>query len=269
MNPTPSERNSELSSNSTMTHILVGTISLMVLFLIGRFHWNRRKLYRAAAKIKGPPTLPIIGNALLFMGDTTTIFQNILGILNDYPYDLSRIWLGTKLMFIVTEPEYLEIILNSPHCLEKEPLYRYARAFVGEGLFSAPVAKWKKNRKLISPAFNQKILDSFMGIFNEQTKIFLKILERKAGMKTMDIYHLVSTMTVDSLCESAMGVKVECQIHSTGINNWMDTVMMITFMRMADLWYRYDFIFNMTKWSKILKDSLARLHQFTQNESSS
>lgn len=49
-----------------------------------------------------------------------------------------KIWLGHRLFFAITKPEHMDIIFNSPKAIGKDDLYKFAEAFVGEGLFSAP-----------------------------------------------------------------------------------------------------------------------------------
>lgn len=39
--------------------------------------------------------------------------------------------------------------------------------------------KWKKNRKMLTPTFHFKILEDFLPIMNENTKIFIELLEEK------------------------------------------------------------------------------------------
>lgn len=48
-----------------------------------------------------------------------------------------RVWLGPRLFYGIAQPKHLEIILNSPHALEKESLYRLTEPVVGKGLFTA------------------------------------------------------------------------------------------------------------------------------------
>lgn len=39
--------------------------------------------------------------------------------------------------------------------------------------------KWKKNRRMLTPTFHFKILEDFLPIMNENTKIFVELLEEK------------------------------------------------------------------------------------------
>lgn len=58
-------------------------------------------------------------------------------LLNDYKQPV-KVWLGHRLFFGISKPEYLEIIFNSPSTLGKDELYKFTKPIAGEGIFSAP-----------------------------------------------------------------------------------------------------------------------------------
>lgn len=45
-----------------------------------------------------------------------------------------RFWVGTKPIVAVADPEDIEIVLNSPNCLEKWEAQKYFQSFLGQGL---------------------------------------------------------------------------------------------------------------------------------------
>lgn len=59
-------------------------IFVILLFsLLALYHWDRRKLYLFAAKVQGPPALPLVGNGLMFLckkeGKKLCLFRENLG----------------------------------------------------------------------------------------------------------------------------------------------------------------------------------------------
>ncbi|KAG8261945.1 hypothetical protein J6590_063490, partial [Homalodisca vitripennis] len=65
---------SDTSTVSAMSVLLVLLYAVCVLLLTMylRFRWQYRHVLATATKLPCPPTLPILGNALLFFGDTVS-----------------------------------------------------------------------------------------------------------------------------------------------------------------------------------------------------
>ncbi|XP_031330686.1 cytochrome P450 4c3-like [Photinus pyralis] len=240
--------------------IPIAILTLLVWYL--QYHWNRRRLYRMASRFDGPICLPFIGNGLYFMGSTSDILDNVISLMRSFKLPV-RVWLGQKLFYGVSDPEDLETIMNSPHALEKDELYQYAEPVVGTGLFTAPVPKWKRHRKVIMPTFNQRILDGFVPVFVEQSTILLDQLKTQVGKGSFNIFHYVSRCTLDIICETAMGVSVEAQTKDSDYVKWANQAMEIMFTRMFNIWYHFDFIFNLTPSARILRDVNNKMQAFT------
>lgn len=49
-----------------------------------------------------------------------------------------RVWLGPELYVALSDPKYLEIVLNSPHALNKAKSYKFMVPLLGFGLLTAP-----------------------------------------------------------------------------------------------------------------------------------
>lgn len=61
-------------------------------------------------------------------------------------------------------------------------------------------AFWRPIRKLLNPSFNLKILQSFVPIFNNKTKIMLENLEKEAGNPNFDFAPYMHACTLDMVC---------------------------------------------------------------------
>lgn len=59
---------------------------------------------------------------------------------------------------------------------------------------------WRPQRKLLNPTFNNKILLSFIPIFNEKSQILAKVLENKVGEKAFDISKQIFACTLEMVC---------------------------------------------------------------------
>lgn len=50
------------------------------------------------------------------------------------------------------------------------------------------------------PAFNQKVLDSFVERFAEQSNIFNDVIDNYIGNADIDLFKLASRCTLDTIC---------------------------------------------------------------------
>lgn len=66
--------------------------------------------------------------------------------------------------------------------------------------YVSDVAKWKSHRKLISPTFNQKILNGFVEIFIAQSDKLSQQLENYSGKGEFDLFRVMSTFTLNAIC---------------------------------------------------------------------
>lgn len=53
---------------------------------------------------------------------------------------------------------------------------------------------------MIEPTFNPRILDTFIPVFDQQSKILVQQLGNQAGAKEIDIFKYISLCTLDMIC---------------------------------------------------------------------
>lgn len=85
------------------------------------------------------------------------------------------------------------------------PLREIWPDFYTENLFKFICRKeagveWKPIRKIMNTTFNSKILQSFVPIFNDKTKILLENLEKEVGECSFDVFKYTSNLTLDTIC---------------------------------------------------------------------
>ncbi|XP_072380552.1 cytochrome P450 4C1-like isoform X1 [Diabrotica undecimpunctata] len=239
--------------------LLVITICTSLIWFL-QIIWSRRRLYKCSMEMPGPPGLPIFGSFMYFLGDSYEIFQNISKLFETYP-GVFRVWLGPRLFYAVSDPKYFEILFNK--CLAKERLNYKADFVVGKGLFTAELSTWKMHRKMIAPTFNPQILDTFVQVFSEQGEVLIGILDNYAGKGEFDVFNVISKYTLDIICETAMGIKVNAQTTDADFTKWTDRVMEIVFLRIFVLWYQNDFIFNLSPLGKESRNIVKGMRDFT------
>lgn len=60
--------------------------------------------------------------------------------------------------------------------------------------------KWKKRRRVITPAFHFSILENFVDIFERVGDVFIKKLETHIEEEKVDIYPLITLYALDIIC---------------------------------------------------------------------
>lgn len=63
------------------------------------------------------------------------------------------------------------------------------------------VEKWKKHRRLLTPAFNLRMLDTFFSIFNAKSERLVGKLKKEVDTgEYFDLWPYISTMALDLIC---------------------------------------------------------------------
>jgi cytochrome P450 family 4 len=126
--------------------------------------------------------------------------------------DNMRIWVFKRLVILTKDPRLFEIILSNQKQLTKNNLYEYLYEWLGNGLLISTGQKWFTRRKIITPTFHFKILQQFVDVFNQQNRVFVNKLKEKKIREPFDIYEMVTLMSLDIICQTAMGVELNAQI---------------------------------------------------------
>ncbi|KAJ6622133.1 Cytochrome P450 4C1, partial [Pseudolycoriella hygida] len=229
---------------------------------------NKRK-FLLASKFNGPLAVPGLGNTLLFKRRSPTEVITYFEKQTETYGSIYRIWIGSRLAFVVTDPKVCELVFsNSTKYLEKSSLYDFLIPWLGTGLLLSTGQKWHNRRKIITPAFHFKILEEFCSVFDTQSEILLNNLKKREHGDAFDITHYISLMALDVVCETAMGIKINAQTdaESSYVRSVHELTKIIS-TRLATLWQRNDFLFNLfSRDMRIKQDEvMKKLHSFTKN----
>lgn len=249
-----------LSATTVFLSLLIPALVLYYIY----FKISRRHMIELAERLPGPAGLPLIGNTLMLLGSSDTIFRNIYQ--KSFEYDqIIRIWLGPKLLIFLMDPRDVEIILSSHVYIDKSTEYRFFKPWLGNGLLISTGSKWRAHRKLIAPTFHLNVLKTFIDLFNANSRAVVDKL-RKEGNKEFDCHDYMSECTVEILLETAMGVSKSTQDRS-GFEYAMAVMKMcdILHLRHTKVWLRPDWLFNLTKYGKDQVRLLEVIHGLTKN----
>ncbi|KAH8277810.1 hypothetical protein KR018_007649, partial [Drosophila ironensis] len=102
-------------------------------------------------------------------------------------------------------------VLSSSILTYKKDPYFLLYPWLGRGLLTSNGHQWMVKRKLITPSFHFRILKEFLQVMNETSGRFIDLLSREAAAskdQLLDIQNIVPRLTIDIICETAMGTKV-------------------------------------------------------------
>ncbi|KAF2897329.1 hypothetical protein ILUMI_08847, partial [Ignelater luminosus] len=192
--------------------ILLLAISVFVI-LITSWLLQYYKYEKFLGKFKGPRPLPLFGNTLQF-GKTTDLLPVLLDNRKKYG-NVYKLYFGFSPPFLViSNVKFLEYLLGSTKILEKSLEYKFLYRWLGTGLLTSESLKWKKHRKILTPAFHFQILEQFVDVFDHYGNILVKKLEQEVGKKSVDVYTYVTLCSLDVICATSMGTKVHAQDNS-------------------------------------------------------
>uniref|UniRef100_A0A1I8NQC7 Cytochrome P450 n=1 Tax=Stomoxys calcitrans TaxID=35570 RepID=A0A1I8NQC7_STOCA len=218
--------------------------------------------------IPGPPAIPLVGHGHYFIGKSP--HENLLQF-HAFAKTYGRtykIWLGPELNIMTNDVQDAEVILGTTRFNDKAQQYVTLDPWLREGLLISRARKWHLRRKALTPAFHFKILEQFVEIFDRQSRSLLENLHKEHRMQTskgFDLYDWVNLSTLDTICESAMGVSVNAQTNADSeYVRAVKTIAMVLHKRMFDIIYRFNLTYRLTKLAREEKKALAVLHGFTE-----
>lgn len=264
----------------TVAKILIALTIVWLTIKFFKWYKQRQRLVEAIDKLPGPPNIPfapLINHGLVVVyldmlqhkAGTFTLTYYIMSTLHRVYSEagLCRFWLGLKPIVLVYSPENIETILVSTSVINKAEEYRFFEPWIGEGLVTSRRAKWRVRRKILTPAFHFRILNDFLPIMNQEaTKLVEKLNQNKylGTERAFDISPLIALCTLDTICETAMGVNIDCQSneHSPYVQALYEVGEM-ALRRVSRPWLWYDFVFYRTEAGKRFMKARDVMHEFT------
>ncbi|CAH1400030.1 unnamed protein product [Nezara viridula] len=227
-------------------------------------YWRiaNRRLLQLAAKIPGPPGLPLLGNLLEFTGSPTEIFEKLVE--KSYQYeDVIKVWFGPRLFVFLTNPVDIEVLLTSTEHIEKSVEYDFMKPWLGDGLLISSGQKWFTHRKVIAQTFHLNILRSFLGKFNENAKKLVKYFEDETGNE-FDCRRYMCKYTAETLIDTVMGAdKDQLGFESPVYSGATTKLCELVHLRHTKLHFRSDLLFNSTKHGFEHKKFVSLVHDFS------
>ncbi|XP_045775497.1 cytochrome P450 4C1-like [Maniola jurtina] len=221
------------------------------------------------ARLPGPPKAPIVGSALAFIGLTQEeIFKKIIDLPSQYGTRVVISAFGRYILHIYGV-EDIEIVLSHSRNITKSKPYRFMEPWLGTGLLVSTGNKWHRRRKILTPTFHFDILKTFLKVFEEQSRSMVDELRKltKEGKDVLDVIPFISDYMLYSICETAMGIKLDSDTSQTKIE-YKEAILdigSIVMERLTKIYLHNDFIFYLHPLGKRFAKSLKKVHSFADN----
>ncbi|XP_013100694.2 probable cytochrome P450 4s3 [Stomoxys calcitrans] len=172
-----------------------------------------------------------------------------------------RIWLGKDLVVFFTDPDDVKQLLSDNTLLHKSNNYKLFSPWLGNGLLTNSGESWHSRRKLLTPAFHFRILSEFKEPMEENCKLLVDHLQKKANEEEFDVFPYITLLTLDVICETAMGIKKNAQMQSESeYVKAVKNILRVLSQRSFSIWHRNNIFFNYTSLGREMLANLKILH---------
>ncbi|XP_065910267.1 cytochrome P450 4F12-like isoform X2 [Dysidea avara] len=121
-------------------------------------------------------------------------------------------WIGPFIPFVFTaDVEIMKTLLQQSGELPKPKVYKFLHKWLGLGLLFSDGAKWRRHRKMLTPAFHFDILKQYLPVYNEVSH---KLVEVWSGLadsgESVEITEYLHSYTLDVLLRCMYSSNSNC-----------------------------------------------------------
>jgi cytochrome P450 len=164
-----------------------------------------------------PPESFLLGHTLPYLRDEIGYLTKTV---REYG-DLVRLRLGNLTTYIVVNPEHIEYVLRTnPDHFEKDKLTRWLIPLVGQGLLTSEGEFWRRQRRLIRPAFQLQEIQRYAAVMVDHTK---RVLAAWSEGQVRNIHEEMMALTLGIVAKTLFDADLEGEARIVGQS--METVM--------------------------------------------
>lgn len=230
-----------LQLNRTPSEMWTCLAFLAIIYVIYALK-NYVRILRFIFTLDGPKTVPILGNANALLEGN--LIQRMTNEAQSYGR-IFRIWLTLLPYVVLVEPEDIQVVLSSMKHTRKIFFYKMLDNFLGKGLVTREVDKWRIHRKILQPAFHLHILERFAGTFGQCADHLVDKLLEKDG-KDVNVTVFVNNSVYDILTETILGMKTSRRSSNAEDDTPFRKGQVMVPYRFARPWLLIDWIYRLT-----------------------
>jgi cytochrome P450 len=158
----------------------------------------------------GPKGLPVIGNVFEPRGNAIGYFTRCF---RDYGDIVFVRFLGVP-MCLVNRPDCIEsVLVTQNNNFEKSKDYRALRRVLGNGLLTSEGEFWRRQRKLVQPAFHQVRIAAYAEVMVSYTE---RMLASWKDGEERDIHEAMMRLTLDIVAKTLFDTDVSREAEDVG-----------------------------------------------------
>lgn len=244
-----------------MIHSLILLLILCILFIV----YGELQKWRIQRKLKGfaiPKQLPILGVAGRFINKTN---EQMIDMLNEFIAEVDKTpiqaWFGPFLGVVVAEPEDMQAVFSSEDSVDKPYIYDLMQCKTS--LFVAKRDEWKPQRRAFDAIFNFRMLQNYVPLLNDKSKVLAKQFDRHVG-EPGDLYRTIFIGMIDMIFWTSAGIDQDIQTTEKGpfLYNVVKVIMSNIMYRITRIWLKWDFTYALTQTYRDEKSVWAAGNQF-------
>ncbi|KAJ8715556.1 hypothetical protein PYW07_010038 [Mythimna separata] len=196
-----------------------------------------------------PGALPLIGHAHSLIGDSKRLWESNtkLQMYSVNNGGICQIWLGPHTVYVLTDPEDSVTLANT--CYNKPYIYDFSKDYLKNGLVTAEATVWKHHRKLLNPAFNQQVLNTYVTQINAQAQYLASQLASEVGKGSFDARKYLVNFALSTVARTSLGLDPQDETWlSAGYTETIEDLLGSYTERLRKVWLHLSFIFN---WSAL------------------
>uniref|UniRef100_A0A8C8RAZ3 Cytochrome P450 4B1-like n=1 Tax=Pelusios castaneus TaxID=367368 RepID=A0A8C8RAZ3_9SAUR len=232
-----------------------------VLLKMIQLYRKRQQLLKALDCFPGPPMHWFYGHARELQDQE---LETIISWAEKYPYAHS-VWFGGFLGFLnIYHPEYAKAVYSrgDPKAAD---FYRFFIPWIGEGLVVSHGPKWFQHRRLLTPAFHNDILKSYVPLMVDSTKVMLDKWEKLTTKnKSLDIFEHVGLMALDNMLKCTFSYNSNCQNSENAVLNTIRKLTAMIQDRTRTFLYHNDFIYWFSPHGRRFRNACKIVHNHTE-----
>lgn len=137
--------------------------------------------------------------------------------------DITKVWLGPKLVVFANHPQRIQKVLLSQKCADKWEMF-YSFMDRETGLISARTnLKWKEHRKFFNYCFSLTSIESFVPLFAQCADDLCETLEKEGKQIEFDFLPLAKKLSFNIVCATALDMKAKDVFADSSFENIFDS----------------------------------------------